>query len=229
MLLLLAGTQAETASAWGSGCLVLKELGRNIDHCYALATWEMTGGSESVRGAVSNMTTESASEPEWANAGRLNDELWVTPEATSGWLESGQTYGNYYDCCGQHAFYAWVDTKYHEYLAPCCNPTATNESEIEDPSANGTWCIYWGSYVVQKCVSGYHAYSAELQAGVEAAGNTKPVNEASWEVAGVFHDGTWHAWKGAKTASHFETTGSEMCVTTNWGSPYAGNGVGWVC
>ncbi len=155
--------------------------------------------------------------------------MWVTPEASSGWVESGQTYGNYEDCCSQHAFYAWVDSKYHEVLGPCCNPTNTNHYEIEDPGNNGTWCVYWGNWVQQRCMSGYNAYSAELEAGVEAVGNIKPVNEASWEVAGIFHNGTWHPWKGSKTESHFVTEGAEMCVAPNYESYYAGNGVGWVC
>jgi hypothetical protein len=188
---------------------------------------------ESVKGGVARMSTGYIDVPEWENYSFVDDEMWVAFKSTGGWLESGQTAGNDMDCCTLHAFWAHSynssEAGYGEWIAPTPNPPTNNLSTIEDPALNGDWCTYWGeSRVLMNCSVGFPTYADELEAGAEAADNTRPSNEGWDEVAAIFHDGTWHPWVGSQTEARFFTS-PEMCIEPNWGSNHAGNAIWRIC
>jgi hypothetical protein len=86
------------------------------------------------------------------------------------------------------------------------------------------------------CVNGvFNKYADSLEAGIEAASNSRPYNSGSQEVAAVFREGTWHSWRGSKTEAKGEArtysgaTESAMCIEPNWNSNAPGNAIWSVC
>jgi hypothetical protein len=232
---------APAQASWGDGeCY----WGVTTGHCYAITSWEMEGGQESVKGATFVPTTTLMNVQEWASGGRVNDEGWLRFKNSGGWLEAGQSAGylpNEQSCCTLHAFIAHairteinkagkeVVVGYEEYAWPgVAEPR--NVYRIEDPAANGTWCEYiWNNEVDCKNKGSYWpAYSDFLQAGIEAIQNTRPENSGSQEVNFITHSGEARAWGGANTqAEGFISPGPdeahELCETPNWASNYPGN------
>lgn len=215
-------------ASWGGGACTLEQ------HCYSVTRWVMNDPPESVKGGVAFITTNQMDVPEWANGSFVDNEIWVIFQSSGGWIETGQTSGNGDDCCTLHAFVAHAlnyDLKgYEEYIYTGFADSPTSKFYIEDRGANGDWCTYWAEdNVLVYCLDGeYPAYADELEAGIEAASNSRPVNEGSQEVAGVFRNGTWHPWQGSQTVAYGETD-PEMCITPNYRSNSPGNAIWWIC
>lgn len=199
LLLLPATAQAR----WG------KEKCSLETHCYDLRSWEMAGGSESVKGAQLNATTSSMNVQQWAEGAHVTDEMWVGfDSAHGGWIETGQYSGYEGDeptCCSLHPFLAFAkeanQTGYEAYVWNYVNAEPTNLYTIEDASTNAHWCIIIVS-TTQKCLENstyWPTYSDSLEAGIEAASSSMaPVNTGQQEVDAFTHSNAHIEWKGAK-------------------------------
>lgn len=221
------------AASWGKGECYEGEAG----HCYALTEWVMTHSGESVKGAVDIPDTTAMDVSEYASGAFVNDEMWLSFQSSGGWLEIGQTAGNGESCCTLHPFIAhaeYVNGKgqiigYQEYIWKTVDAEPRNVYEIEDPSANGTWCEYiWGNEVDCHSKPGYWStYSNTLEAGIEAYSNSHPSNAGSQEVAYVAHGGEHRAWGGSSKVYGYISPGpelaGELCETPNYSSNYPGN------
>jgi hypothetical protein len=64
---------ASASATWGGGKCALG----SSSHCYSLQTWEMEGGSESVKGAQYYSTTSLMSVQEYASGAFVDDEMWL--------------------------------------------------------------------------------------------------------------------------------------------------------
>ncbi len=215
-------------ASWGGGACTIN------NHCYSVTRWVMNDPPESVKGGVAFITTNQMNVPEWRNGSFVDDEMWVVFQSSGGWIEAGQTAGNGDDCCTLHAFVAhslnYHLKGYEEYIYTGFADTPTSKFYIEDRGGNSNWCTYWAEdNVLVYCLGGkYPAYADWLEAGIEAASNSRPVNEGSQEVAAVFREGTWHSWDGSETIAYGET-GPEMCITPNYKSNSPGNAIWWIC
>lgn len=225
------------SASWGNGhCTINDE-----HHCYALTRWAMEDPPESVKGAEDIVTTNSVNVPEFSNGSFVDDEMWVAFKSSGGWLEIGQTAGDGENCCTLWPFVALAlkgnSEGYEEYVwdhhfGTPVEASPTNLYKVEDPSANGTWCWYiWNNQVGCHAKPGYwNNYSDLLEAGIEAASNSRPYNEGSQEVDAIFHEGSHHEWKGSRTeAEGYVTPSAEMCESPNWSSNYRGNAIWWIC
>jgi hypothetical protein len=239
-LLLLA--PASASARWG------KEKCSLETHCYNLQSWEMEGGSESVKGAQYYPTTSLMNVQEYSIGAFVDDEMWLGFDHGyyGGWFETGQEagYDNAANCCTLHPFIAHAQRSnlqgYEEYVWTGVNAAPTNLYTIEDASANGSWCtIIW--YTNQGCWSNstyYGTYSDSLEGGIEAASsNTAPENAGSQEVNAFTHTGTHIEWAGAKKHAVKELINYKgetlpsgvMCQTPNYESNFYGNDDWSIC
>jgi hypothetical protein len=229
-------------ASWG------KEKCSSETHCYAIAEWAMTGGTESVRGAEDVPTTNVFNAQEWESGGFVDDELWVSfPNKSGGWLESGQTAGwtalGRTDCCTSHPFIALSLNSsgygYEEYVWITVNAEPTNVYSIQDPSANGVWCFYING-TNQGCKSkpSYWAeYSSNVKAGIEASSHYQtPENSGSQQVNATARNGAVKEWKGALTQAALkvqnakrESIAGVMCIGPNTKSNFYGNAIWSIC
>jgi hypothetical protein len=242
-LLLALVLAAPAWASWGNGHCELGE-GR---HCYSITAWRMHDPPESVKGGLAFITTNDITVPEFANGSFVDDEMWVSFQSSGGWLEIGQTAGNggvtpgQGDCCTLHPFIAHAEwccngkgepVGYEEYLWWTVHAEPRNLYKIEDPAANGYWCEYiWENGVDCHSKPGHWpAYADDLEAGIEAASNSRPYNGGSQEVAAVARDGSHRSWTGSQTHAIEERDPSGvMCETPNWSSNYPGNADWWIC
>ena len=206
-------------------------------HCYDIQAWNMSYPTESVRGGIAYITSYRARVNEWASYAFIDNEMWVGFNENRGWVETGTTVGNNVDCCTGHAFIAHAKSEagygYEEYLYASSPTTETSWYRIDDTASNNNWCTYFGEPPINNlvyCLGGgqYTTYAPSLEAGIEAAQNTKPEDAGHQEVAAVFHDGSWHPWQGSKTKAK-KYVDAEMCQTAWSGNPAAGNAEWWIC
>jgi hypothetical protein len=241
---LLAGTvvalamtamAAPAMATWGGGeCYAGVESG----HCYAITNWYMTESGESVKGAEDIAETSSMNVPGGEGKPRLQNEMWLLFHPSGGWLEIGQTAGNYHGCCSIHPFIAHAEYRneagepvgFQEYEWYELKTEPTNLYRIEDPSANGVWCEYiWNSQVDCKEKPGHWTtYANWLQAGLEAATETHPTNAGSQEVDFIAHNGEHKAWGSTQPVTGYISPGpnstKELCLKPNGKSNHPGNG-----
>jgi hypothetical protein len=238
-VLLMLATASPANARWGQERCSL------VTHCYAVTAWAMKDPPESVKGAEDIPTTTSMNVPEYYNQATVSNEMWVSfANNQGGWLEVGQLAGRAVgNCCTLHPFIAHALREdgygYEEYIWWNVNAEARNIYKIEDPAANGSWCQYiwsinWGCH----SHPGYWAtYADDLEAGIEAASDSRPYNGGSQEVDAVAHDGSHRAWTGSQTSATGELKdsngrplpGGVMCETPNWSSNYPGNATWWIC
>ncbi len=165
----------------------------NGHHCYATAEWQMTG-NEKVEGTLAYQDTTDADVPGWESGDFIDNEEWAVFLPSGYWIEAGQTAGEYMDCCSLHPFYAWFNgSGYSQYVAPWTWPAGENNLyQLSGQSHNGTWCAYFAS-TQARCISGFPAWSNDLQVGDEIAANTKPANAGHEDTDGWW-EGTTHNW-----------------------------------
>jgi hypothetical protein len=230
----VAVSATPASAAWGGG-----ECNHIGPHCYAKTEWVMTHSGESVKGAEGIPETWSMSVPEWELGAWVDDEMWVAFQPSLGWLEIGQTAGGEHSgwsCCALHPFIAHAAETvkglvygYEEYTWVNVFAESRNLYRIEDPGLNGTWCEYiWNNQVDCKYGPGYwNTYATILQAGIEAATNTHPLNSGAQEVDYIAHGGEHRSWGGASPVTGYVNPGPynrhELCLSPNPKSNYPGN------
>ena len=212
------GRRIARAAVWGNGCRRLP----NNEHCYAIASWAMTGG-EQVEGTESEQRTTNMNVPGWASGDMVNNEEWASFPGTGHWVEIGQKAGAYKSCCNLFWFYAFNGPSgYYEYNGPPytweVTPNTFNNYAMKS-IGNGVWCFDVGPTWEQQvaCDGGFQTYSKELQDGLEVAAESKPVNAGTVVVNATWTNGTIHTWNRAED----ESTTPGLC----WShfQPYPGN------
>ncbi len=99
---------------WGPSAVCGTKSSPTNEHCYALS-WR---GANDL-GSIIFADDESADVYDWNSGGFLTQEQWISFSAQSGWIEMGQTEGNYIDCCTDRPFFAEETPAhvYHERIA----------------------------------------------------------------------------------------------------------------
>jgi len=209
-----ASTTAETArrkrarakdASWGP-----KPCTEYGSHCYAVATWYMTG-SEQVEGDVVNVNTSNMNVPEWASQAFVTNETWVDFHPSGYWLEIGTHGGHGLDCCSLRWFYAYKNASgYHEVDTVGGIPPNVWAWYWIQAIGSGTWCWKIGEHgeATVECQGGFPTYSNELQDGAEAASETEPTNAGKVVASYQSLGGTWKTWNKA-TNEH----DVKMCIS----------------
>ncbi len=208
------------AASWGSeGCSQAEG-----HHCYALATWYMTGG-EKVEGTLAIQDTTAMNVPGWASGDFVDDEEWTSFQPSGYWVEAGNTAGEYFDCCGLHPFFAHKNQPgslgYGQYVAPWTikpgygGPEGEPYYQMVGPGP--IWTTYWWGHNVTH-EGGFSTYSNQLEVGVEIAANTKPSNAASIADNATWTNGTVHNWNKVEWYAQ-----PGLCIGPNGKAPATGN------
>jgi hypothetical protein len=212
-----ANRRRAKVATWGTKCTA-----GELNHCYALATWEMHGG-EQVEGTESLQWTAKMNVPYYYNGDFVSNEEWVSffnsPTGTPYWVEMGNT-STYRSCCAIYAF--WADQNHYGYHEKELWEKYLNEwsAYTMNSVGSGTWCVYVGANkeLPEGCVGGFEVESKELQTGTEMADEAQPENRAWVETAALWQ-GTGHQWLKAVNGL-YNTSGkvsyNGMCV-----APYA--------
>jgi hypothetical protein len=207
------------AATWGNKC----SAGEG-HHCYALATWEMTG-SEQVKGSETEENTASVNVPGWGSGDFVDNEEWVGffNGPNPYWTEMGQTAGGYTRCCSMEWFYAYQNhSGYHENKVSERWEIPFNEWAhyyMDSEEGAGVWCYAVGpaGELRVTCIGGFETYSKSLEDGTEIAANTGPSNAAKTVANATWTNGTVHTWNKAVNGLYNEggakVTTNGMCVS----------------
>jgi hypothetical protein len=230
MMLVCLTTAIPSAAWWGK-----TECSAGA-HCYSETQWRMTHAGENVRGAEDIPETWSMAVPQWEYGTFVDNEMWLIFEPSEGWLEIGQESGSFQSCCTLHPFIAHGEyvsngeaVGYEAYTWNSVVAEPRNLYRIEDPASNGTWCEYiWNNQVDCKAKPGHWTtYANYLQAGIEAATETKPTNSGAQEVDFVTHNGEHRQWGSASPVTGYVNPGPyaahELCLSPNPKSNHPGN------
>lgn len=198
LLLLFVGTPVAQAK-WGPN----KECGiaENV-HCYALAEH-----GTSVLASIIAANTLVMEVHDWASGAFVDDEEWISFAGKSNqWIETGQTAGNYDDCCTLKQFYAEnTATEYNEYLSPGHVEGGLhvyNYYLLFDGAKDGTWQIQWGCsqnsdvWCEVGAFYGWPVYLSDQEGGDEDASEIEP-NEWARDQVASSDGGEWWSWTGA--------------------------------
>jgi len=195
-------------------------------HCYALTEWHMAGCSaECIDGGVADITSQSASVPNWEKGAFVTNEMWASTN-NEGWVETGQVAGNGVDCCSEHRFFAGETTNnlnYYEYDQPGAVPLNEYHSYVlEDLKHDGVWEIYWGyentDWTLAHEYGGYWTHIDDLEAGMEGSDNSQPTNEGIQMLAGIWGSpDSWHPWEGVYKKVTFSASPA-TCISQLAGS-----------
>jgi hypothetical protein len=214
---------ADASATWAGGkCSVSSE-----DHCYGVASWEMSGsgegGGEEVKGLSSEIITSAMQVPLWYEGDFVDDEQWMTGKYGH-WVEDGQTAGNNVaeeegrevNGTSLHWFYAYDNGSYNEYVAPWTYEGWTPiQYTLWDPENNGSWCEKIEKVQVA-CQSGFRKYATTVEVGMEAADEEAPENAGWVHSTGVQHlDGNWYTWNKAEWETvnyHRESVSAYVCT-----------------
>jgi hypothetical protein len=231
---------ASALATWGNKCSA-----GNGQHCYATATYEMTGsgngGGEEVKGLSSEIATTAMSVPLWESGNFVTNEQWMS-DPRGYWIEDGQIGGyNLWTEQGRevngnslHWFYASELGGFIVYVAPWTYPGWTYESyTLSDPGNNGVWCAKIGATEVgESCRSGFRKYSNNVEVGMEAGDEQQPENAGLDRTGVQWTEGNWHNWAKAKVETVHDggspgesayicakANGSGIPGDIGWGSP----------
>jgi hypothetical protein len=218
---------ATATATWGNKC----SLGNN-QHCYAIASWLMSGtgngGGEEVKGMGAEIATTGMNVPQWENGDFVTNEEWMS-EPRGWWEEDGQIAGynlwteegREVNCCSLHWFYASDLNGFLVYVAPWTYPGWTYINyHINDPGNDGRWCSTIGSVEVgESCRSGFTKYATAIELGMEAADEQQPQNAGlDNSTAAQWRDGSWHNWSRAtvETVHYSGANESAYVCAKNW-------------
>lgn len=182
---------------WGPSAVCGPKSSPTNEHCYALS-WR---GANDL-GSIIFADDESADVYDWNSGGFLTQEQWISFSAQSGWIEMGQTEGDYIDCCTDRPFFAEETPAhvYHERIAegsPGTNVYA--HYLIYDTEQNTIWRMYWGEWTEEEHYGGWSSVRFQTQQGGSEAGTeTRPIDNARDEVARWANGSSpWYPWNEA--------------------------------
>jgi hypothetical protein len=165
----------------------------NGHHCYAIATWPMSG-SEQVEGTLAYQYSTDVEVPGWASGDFTTHEEWAAFPSTGYWVEVGQIGGYGVSCCAMHPFWAYENSSGFTISESAGTvPFNTNELYmISGQNHNGQWCLYEGE-TQETCPAGFAAWNKDLEVGTEIGANTKPVSDGEEGTDGWWGKAT-HNW-----------------------------------
>jgi hypothetical protein len=215
------------AATWGRNGFCSKSAGYNGEgnhHCYAIATWLMSGG-ERVLGTQAEIDSTAMSVPEWETGSFVTHEEWVdfgTPREER-WVEVGNMGGGGSpgSCCGVQWFYAasWGPNDFYSHQHIWNIPMNTYAFYAMEWVGGSRWCYMIGPdwEVTYACVEGFQGYSTELQVGMEVADERMPSSSGSDYVNAEWTDHSFHNWNFAEGS----VSVPQLCYSHN--GPYPGN------
>lgn len=197
---------------WGPSSLCGIKSSPKNEHCYATSS-----RAANDLGSIDFADDELTDVFDWASGGFVTQEQWITFSAQSGWIEMGETEGNYIDCCTDRPFFAEQTPTgvYHERIAegsPGTNVYA--HYLIYDTEQNAIWRMYWGEWSEEERYGGWSSVRfQEQEAGTETATRKRPYDYGRDEVARWLNGSSpWYPW----TNPAYEVTPSgALCMHQN--------------
>jgi hypothetical protein len=158
------------------------------------------GSGEEVEADILWVDTEAMYVPEPTNYNFIDDETWASWHGYKGWVEVGQTSGWPRETTNElFPFWAYKNSSgtYEEFVNPRPYGEAANTYNLYQltDGGSGVWCMKWAEGTAH-CQGGMPGYATVLEAGVEAATNSKPENIGNTQAREMWLGGSVHAWEG---------------------------------
>ncbi len=221
--------RAAQTSTWPCG-----DEKEHLEHCYAVAIWEMPRTTEKIRGSEAQIETTEMFVPEPAQVSFVDNEEWLSfPERINAngpwWIEAGQTAGGFQPDPSRQMVWFWAYNNasgYHEG-----NPGWPEEGWVfhtysMQSQLNGSWCVTvdGGS---AGCVGGLLNYAKDAEVGGEYATPWQPANNMYDQVNYTSAGGAVKTWPRAEWFNS-KTTCTEGFSRESPPHYYAGNVRTWV-